>query len=140
MNLIIKIAIVRFVGRVWKIALNDNESHYLNGFTIAAFAKFSANGALHFVITNLIILIIPIFFAFVKKKTRKMVINDIYAINYTHIFRVCQEKSNFFAIFRFRQRCRALFFDINEQFASVQRLHWTIVAMDNGCERGNLRF
>ena len=101
MNLIIKNnhRFVRLVRRVWKIALNDNESHYLNGFTIAAFAKFSASGALHFVITNLIILIIPIFFAFVKKKTRKMVINDIYAINYTHIFRVCQEKSNFFCNF-----------------------------------------
>ena len=25
--------------RIWKPALNDNESHYLNGFTIAAFVR-----------------------------------------------------------------------------------------------------
>lgn len=48
-----------------------------------------------------------------------MVINAIYAINYTHIFRVCQEKSNFFCNFPIFQRCRSLFFDINEQFAAV---------------------
>lgn len=62
------------------------------------------------------LLIIPTFFAFVKKK------------------------AIFFAIFRFCQRCRSLFFDINEQFAAVQRLHRPIVAMENRCERRNLRF
>ena len=74
----------------------DNESHYLNNvhdFRVHhIFCKRHAAVARNFVITNLIILIIPTFPAFVKKKTRKMVISDIYALNYTHISRVCQEK------------------------------------------------
>ena len=70
MRLIIKITIVPFVSSlsgVWKTALNDNESHYLNGFTIAAFVKFSASSA-------------------------KFHDNESHYLNYTHIFRVCQEK------------------------------------------------
>lgn len=44
-----------------------------------------------------------------QEKTRKMGINDIYAINYTHIFRVCQEKSKFFLQFSDFVRGAALY-------------------------------
>ena len=79
---------------------NDNESHYLNDvhdFRVCqVFCKRRAAFARNLAITNLILLIIPIFSAFVKKKTRKIVDNDVYALNYTHIFRVCQEKKSKF--------------------------------------------
>lgn len=53
---------------------NDNESHYLNDVRdfrgCQIFCKRHAAFARNLAITNLILLIIPIFFAFVKKKNQ----------------------------------------------------------------------